>query len=816
MIQKWGARKVFAVRIHTNKDLLCTTFAVRRLILLVIALGALLVSQPLLRSQPGSVSSQKDIIIILPPPFNPPPNDNFSNAAPVAGNTFSVARSFSSASSEPGEPAHEGHPASHSSWWRWIAPNNGFVEVVVPGISTAPGPILTITDPVYLGFYTGNDLTNLTPVALLPGSSTNIGSASLFTKTYLFQVTAGETYHLAADCASSYRFTFSFANLTLAQPTVFTNLPAKESVTLEFAPFDTNSEIATLQVFAGTNSLLASNSNPFQFQFAAAGQLNVPIWAIGTNTAGQLLISLTNDFTFQPLNDNFADAEIVLPDSSGSFAENTELATYEPGEPDLILGQSPSHTVWWRWTPPYNVPTQVRLTSWSSRLAIFKGTDLANLELVSTLQTGSNGILNFTSFSFMPDSGTTYYIVGEGSPILSWDFDQETLLLNPGNPFVPTDAPIALEAIWRESNSPSSSIEFVIGQLPGTIPISGPTPDPVEIGLAGSVALPPYRITWTPATYGTFYLWARCTNEFGSLRQSPKTEFRVYVSNDDFVNAAIIPGDVKSNNFAFNMVGATMEPAEPWHGKNPPYATRWWKWTPTYSGAVRIKAVRELQGVPLEVFIGYSLNNLRPIASNWRKTYRFGVSGALRVPVRAGMAYFIRVDDTSPGSHNWTVPASDIMLSLEPAINRPRAELLLSLQRKNPHADDFPGSVASPRVLMPDGTPVSDPSFRAQLYVGTNESSLSPVGPAQPFRQYPSSYLGTPWPVPVILSNIKAHSRVFAQLRVWNIDDGDSYEAAKAASSLIGESKILKLIAGSEDSGPAALNGIDSFKLHTP
>jgi len=99
--------------------------------------------------------------------------------------------------------------------------------------------------------------------------------------------------------------------------------------------------------------------------------------------------------------------------------------------------------------------------------------------------------------------------------------------------------------------------------------------------------------------------------------------------------------------------------------------------------------------------------------------------------------------------------------------------------------------------------------------------SLHAVGPAQPFwipiYYYPSIYTGgVPWPVPVILPDIKAYSPVVAQIRVWDSNAGASYEAAQAAGGLTGKSNAIRLIAGSEDAGPARLNGISTFKLHSP
>jgi hypothetical protein len=189
--------------------------------------------------------------------------------------------------------------------------------------------------------------------------------------------------------------------------------------------------------------------------------------------------------------------------------------------------------------------------------------------------------------------------------------------------------------------------------------------------------------------------------------------------------------------------------------------------------------------------------------------------------VKAGKTIFIRVDDTNPYLHYPTLPASDIALSIEPVANGPQAELYLSFF-KAPLL--WPGNSApkvAARVFMPDGqTPVAEDHFRAQLYVGQTTTDLVAVGPAQPFYTatlgHPAAMFGVPWPVPVVLPGIKAHTRVFAQVRVWDSNAGATYEAAQAAGGLFGESKVLNLITGSEDAGPAPLTGISNFKLHVP
>src|SRR5262249_11340473 len=120
----------------------------------------------------------------------PPVNDNFSNAIPLTGYSLSVTSWNMWASSEPGEPAHEGQPASKSTWWRWIAPEDGVAQIKNDWGETIgnPGRIgLIFIEPLFLGIYTGNELSNLVQVPLLPGTSSTIGTQTLSSKTYVFQ-----------------------------------------------------------------------------------------------------------------------------------------------------------------------------------------------------------------------------------------------------------------------------------------------------------------------------------------------------------------------------------------------------------------------------------------------------------------------------------------------------------------------------------------------------------------------------------------------------------------------------------------------------
>jgi hypothetical protein len=536
------------------------------------------------------------------------------------------------------------------------------------------------------------------------------------------------------------------------------------------------------------------------------------------------------------LNDNFAHATVVTnTGESGFYNADTQFATAEPGEPDIIPGSNSTHSVWWKWNPVYNVSTRVTLSSAASRLAIFKGAELAGLEFIGALQNPEFPVIgpifyHYATFAFTPEPGATYYVLGEGSTLVSWSFFQQTFEFIPAGIVQGFDGDtFDLQAIWHEPIGPPGPVDIVIGYE--DYPIIG-IPPPV-IGRLGPYSAPPYGAAWTPTNCGTYFLWASFTNGFfttnydvggvtnlvPATRDTDKTVFRILPRNDFFTNATVIAPDTRSTNFSFNMTGASVEAPEPRHRDGPAVGTRWWRWTPSYSATVEIKAIRQSAAAPLDVYTGDSIARLRRVADNSRKVYRGGVSGSLRVPVKSGKTYFIRVDDYVPAFCPPYGP-DFITLTLQPAAIKPRGELSLDLIG-NTHRQESGISVPVARVFMPDGqSPVTGSNFRAQLYTGPTSTNLTAVGPAMPFYDsrciFPTSVVGVPWPIAVILPDAKPFTRVFTQVRVWDFNLGNSYEAAQAAGGLIGKSKVLRVITGSEDAGPAPLTGIRSFSLHSP
>jgi hypothetical protein len=387
--------------------------------------------------------------------------------------------------------------------------------------------------------------------------------------------------------------------------------------------------------------------------------------------------------------------------------------------------------------------------------------------------------------------------------------------------------PVQLHADWLASDPPATPIQFALGTNSLIDWPFDPDSQVTEVGVLTNVDAAPYQAAWIPDAVGDFYIWARTTNIFGFTKESLKTKFRVYAANDNFTNATDIPSDTRTTNYMFTMAGSSVEFAEPPHGKAQPYGTLWWKWTPSYSASVRLKAVCGDHGILLDVFTGSDLADLKRIANNSSRAYRSGFSGDATIGVRAERTYYIRVDDTSllpggpgvPGTPIVFTPLPSVLLTLESARAPLDGELLFSLFRSDRRSGN---AVPVAKVYLPDGkTPVSGGWFRAQLYVGADLKSLEPAGSQQPFYSsedtgIPSSWLGTFQPATVYTPGVSAYHPIYAQVRVWDSTYGDVYETALANGGLCGASRAMLVITGSEIVGPAPLPGIASFRLHQP
>src|SRR5437867_6692075 len=115
--------------------------------------------------------------------------DNFSAATPLAGLT-NASGSNAGATAEPFEPAHAGEPANHSVWALWTARATGSYCVSTSNSLTSS----RLWMDTVLAVYTGNALTNLTPVV----SNDDLEPFNTWSRV-VFRAYAGESFYIAVD-----------------------------------------------------------------------------------------------------------------------------------------------------------------------------------------------------------------------------------------------------------------------------------------------------------------------------------------------------------------------------------------------------------------------------------------------------------------------------------------------------------------------------------------------------------------------------------------------------------------------------------------
>lgn len=178
----------------------------------------------------------------------------------------------------------------------------------------------------------------------------------------------------------------------------------------------------------------------------------------------------------------------------------------------------------------------------------------------------------------------------------------------------------------------------------------------------GDIWLPAYNgWRWMPTSPGKYMLWARLTNyincpdfltvppttnHYMSVLESEGAEFYVHPQNDAFSGAIEFPGQMTHTNFSFTLEGASSEASEPEIFRHfPAQHSLWWKWKPTRPQNVRIKAAQADYSLPIEVFTGTTLENLRRVNCDRDEPFSRRGFGSVQLRVTPNKTYFIRVDD---------------------------------------------------------------------------------------------------------------------------------------------------------------------------
>lgn len=133
-----------------------------------------------------------------------------------------------------------------------------------------------------------------------------------------------------------------------------------------------------------------------------------------TNNIARLSVVIDAPCSGPPANDNFANA-IVLSNRVETVFSSTRCATRETTEP-THPGTRSTNSVWFSWRAPYsgNVVMTTEGSTLDTVLAVYTGTNVANLSSVSNGRNDDDGDQATSLVSFTAVSNTTYRIAVAG------------------------------------------------------------------------------------------------------------------------------------------------------------------------------------------------------------------------------------------------------------------------------------------------------------------------------------------------------------------------------------------------------------------
>ena len=121
-------------------------------------------------------------------------------------------------------------------------------------------------------------------------------------------------------------------------------------------------------------------------------------------------------------------------------------------------------------------------------------------------------------------------------------------------------------------------------------------------------------------------------------------------------------------------------------------------------------------------------------------------------------------------------------------------------------------SLSAPVFDIDGLSKLSGPGFVAQLYAGPSADLLRAAGSPTPFLTgfFGSGMIAS---LAVTVPSVPPMGQAFAQIRVWEVAKGASYEEARALGGKFGRSGIVTVTLGSFPSIPPYLAGLQSFSL---
>ena len=393
-------------------------------------------SLTIMASAPGRQGSTNTLTYSVVPPAL---NDDFANATkvPVGGAVYVANNRY--ATTERGEPQHDGDAsASGSLWWAWTPTSDTSVLITTAG---------SRVDNV-LAVYTGNSLTSLKPVTSASGSVAQIKPASV-----TFSAQAGKGYFIAVAGSKSN----SVGSVQVAiqpgmqpdktPPAVTVSGPqsgltvSNQIVTVSGTASDAGSNPTGINKVVvtvnGCASGSASGTTSWSANVVLQPELNV-LQAIAYDEAGNASAPVTIEliyFAVTPDNDFFAAAP-PLVGLVGTNSVDTSTATKETGEPDHA-GNSGGKSVWWSFSTAEDgvLTLSTEGSAFDTLLAVYTGSTVSGLSPVGSSDDGYVGAPGgFSYLNQAVHSNIVYHIAldgyggAAGQAVLTYSFTPASLV----------------------------------------------------------------------------------------------------------------------------------------------------------------------------------------------------------------------------------------------------------------------------------------------------------------------------------------------------------------------------------------------------
>jgi hypothetical protein len=315
------------------------------------------------------------LVITMATHAQAPPNDMFADRIELVGDYLQIVGDTTRATTETGEPAHC-NSGNASLWWRWSAPDDGWVTISTEGSLIPPA----------FAVYSGANVSNLVFLMCsyarcpaldgesLPTVSTNEQMRVVRGQEYQFVFSSPRVQYdpFPAEDAprGQFRFSLTFSTIQIVAPSngarLFTQAPALVQIVLKDAP-EMVAEIGLELDGVLLAGIAARLLDPHQYSYFLNPLPAEPhlIRARLVRTDGVTNWSEPVAFEVRPRNDDVNRA-FNLTGTNPSGDDDVGFATSQ--EREVLHPNSAGGTVWYRWTAPEN--GIVRITTPSDRIAI--------------------------------------------------------------------------------------------------------------------------------------------------------------------------------------------------------------------------------------------------------------------------------------------------------------------------------------------------------------------------------------------------------------------------------------------------------------